>query len=88
MVGDREKITEIYHQLLEGLSQVNLKKVLKVWIKLIAPYKQSIHPYCGWKTKEEAIRRYGSKKKGELTKPSWWPRDNIHCEPDYMLKSG
>ncbi|MCJ1261678.1 hypothetical protein MMC22_001544 [Lobaria immixta] len=87
MAGDLEKITEIYHQLLEGLSQVNLKKVLKVWIKLIAPHKQCIHPYCGGKTKEEAIWRYGSKKKGELTKPSWWPRDIIHCEPDHILKS-
>lgn len=87
-VSDREKITEIYHQLLEGLLQTNLKKILKEWIRVIAPKEQSTHPYNGGITKKEAIQRYRGKKGGDLTKPWWWLTDIVHCQPDHIIKSG
>lgn len=85
-VGDRDRITEIYHELLESIQQAPLKIILKEWIKLVQPGKQSTHPYNGGKLQAEAIRKHGPKKKGEDTKPSWWPRDMIHDGPDHIKK--
>lgn len=87
-VGDRDRITEIYHELLESIQQAPLKIILKEWIKLVQPGKQSTHPYNGGKLQAEAIRKHGPKKKGEDTKPSWWPRDMIHDGPDHIKKPG
>ncbi|MCJ1260143.1 hypothetical protein MMC22_000002 [Lobaria immixta] len=85
-VGDRDRITEIYHELLESIQQAPLKIILKEWIKLVQPGKQAANPYNGGKLQAEAIRKHGPKKKGEDTKPSWWPRDMNHVEPDHILK--
>lgn len=87
-VGDRDRITEIYHDILESIQQVPLKKIVKVWIKTIHPQKQSKHPYNGGTMQAQAIAKHGDKGKGEDTKPEWWPRDIVHRGPDHILKPG
>ncbi|VEU22448.1 DEKNAAC103602 [Brettanomyces naardenensis] len=54
----------------EELQQIPCKLLAKQWIKLIEPRKQSTHPY----------------NKGESTRPSWWPDDARHKEPDHLKK--
>lgn len=52
------------------LQQMMCKMVAKTWIKVIEPKKQTRWPYI----------------KGEEWKPSWWPADVRHKEPDHLMK--
>lgn len=52
------------------LQQVMCKMIAKEWIKVIEPKKQTRFPY----------------NKGEEGKPSWWPADVRHKEPDHLMK--
>ncbi|KAI3625510.1 hypothetical protein CBS9595_000871 [Malassezia furfur] len=52
------------------LQQVMCKMIAKEWIKVIEPKKQTRYPY----------------NKGEEAKPSWWPKDVRHKEPDHLMK--
>lgn len=87
-MNDRERFTEVYNEILTKILQVSLKKVLKAWIKVIQPRKQSNFPYNGGKMNHIAIDQYGKDWEGELTKPPWWPEHIRHKEPDHLHKQG
>lgn len=53
-----------------SLQQMTCKLVLKAWIKVVEPKKQSKHPY----------------NRGEEGKPVWWPDEVRHKEPDHLMK--
>ncbi|KAJ9125739.1 hypothetical protein QFC24_002523 [Naganishia onofrii] len=53
-----------------ALQQATCKLVVKTWIKVIEPKKQSKFPY----------------NRGEDSKPSWWPEHIRHKEPDHLQK--
>lgn len=85
---DRTRTTEIYNEILTSILQVTLKKVLKAWIKVVQPRKQSNNPYNGGKNKLIAIDQYGKNRAGELTRPDWWPENINHRGPDHLPKHG
>ncbi|KAI5961912.1 uncharacterized protein KGF55_003883 [Candida pseudojiufengensis] len=61
-----------YRDLFNSLSQMVCKEIAKQWIKIIEPNKQALYPY----------------KNSFKSKPSWWPRDVNHIEPDHLDKYG
>lgn len=65
-----------------AVQQVSCRTIAKEWIKLIHPKKQSTHPYNGKNP------RTGERGDPDSTKPSYWPRDVIHKEPDHINKQG
>ncbi|QLG74541.1 hypothetical protein HG535_0G04240 [Zygotorulaspora mrakii] len=68
---DRPSQVEKYvESALKLLRQVPCKVIAKVWIKIIEPKKKTKYPYI----------------KGDSTKPSWWPNDVEHKEPDHLRK--
>ncbi|GAA6060330.1 hypothetical protein JCM10212_000427 [Sporobolomyces blumeae] len=52
------------------LSHKTDKIVCRSWIKVVEPSKQTHFPY----------------QKGDETKPTWWPKDIRHKEPDHLGK--
>lgn len=58
------------HGALKLLRQVPCKSIAKAWIKTIEPRKKTKYPYI----------------KGDISKPSWWPHDVEHREPDHLQK--
>ena len=80
VIGDKQAVWDIYDQRFKNLQQTACKLVAKAWIKLVAPKKQSTHPYTG----------------AEEKAPDWWPkpwgptRDQAvrHKEPDHLYKRG
>lgn len=71
-IGDRGRINEICHDILNKFQEASLKHVLKHWISTFHPKKQGENPYKG----------------GESTKPPWWPPNVSHAEPDRLHKPG
>ncbi|AQZ13476.1 YDR124W [Zygosaccharomyces parabailii] len=55
---------------LKLLRQVPCKAIAKAWIKIIEPRKKTKYPYI----------------KGNIAKPTWWPQDVEHREPDHLQK--
>lgn len=53
------------------LRQVPCKAIAKLWIKIIEPRKKTRFPYI----------------KGDARKPTWWPKDVEHKEPDHLHKA-
>lgn len=79
-IGDEEEVAKFYDQRFRSCQQSACKVIAKAWIKLIAPKKQTNHPYTG---KDEKA-------------PDWWPKpwgttreEKIrHKEPDHLHKHG
>ncbi|KAL8803597.1 MAG: hypothetical protein Q9182_003102 [Xanthomendoza sp. 2 TL-2023] len=82
-----------FHQ----IGQVCLKKVLRVWIKIKIPRKQTTNPYNGRKKKEELEQQREQtgeidKNPGRHTAPDWWPNQDDyergrgcrHIGPDHV----
>jgi hypothetical protein len=61
-----------YASKLDMLQQQTCKIVVKAWIKVIEPKKQTKYPY----------------NKGEAGRPGWWPQGVRHREPDHLMKPG
>lgn len=61
-----------YTDLFTSLSQAVCKDVAKMWIKVAEPKKQALFPY----------------KNFNLSKPTWWPENVNHIEPDHLDKEG
>ncbi|QID83463.1 hypothetical protein GRS66_005928 [Saccharomyces pastorianus] len=53
------------------LRQLPCKAIAKLWIKIIEPRKKTRFPYI----------------KGDAKKPTWWPKDVEHREPDHLNKA-
>jgi len=70
-IGDAQEVWQFYEQCFKGLQQTACKLIAKAWVKLVAPKKQSTHPYTGnvipewWPGPELKVR---------------------HKEPDHLLK--
>lgn len=79
-IGNKDEVWKFYEQRFKNIQQSACKMIAKAWIKLIAPKKQSNHPYTGQ----------------EARAPDWWPkpigpaRDERvrHKEPDHLYKPG
>lgn len=71
-----------FNDAFRAVQQVSCRIIAKEWIKTIHPKKQSTHPYNGKNP------RTGDRGDPELTKPSYWPKDVIHKEPDHINKEG
>ncbi len=95
-VDDVVELDGIMDTRLQLMQQTSCKLVAKAWIKVHEPQKQTKYPYNGGILQEEAIRQYGGKNLGELTKPPWWPSTEgwpnnggcRHREPDHLKKPG
>lgn len=65
-----------------ALQQLGCRTMAKEWIKAIHPKKQSTNPYNG---KNPSTGRIGDP---DDIKPTYWPEDVIHKEPDHINKDG
>lgn len=70
VIGKREEVGTFFETRFRQLQQLVCKIVAKAWIKVIEPKKQTRFPY----------------NRGEDSKPSWWPDDVRHKEPDHLMK--
>lgn len=88
---DTEKITEFIRVTFELMGQVVLRNIMKAWIKILEPGKQTTHQYNGGKTPSG-----DPENPGRYTAPPWWcdqddwmiGRGCRHKEPDHVLKKG
>ena len=83
-IREPEKVKLYLAEKFWQMTQQNLKKIAKVWIKAICPRKQAISPY----TKK---RKRNGKEEEEIQEPApWWPPTNlcIFKEPDHILATG
>ena len=67
---DENARTEFIELRFSQLQQVMCKMIAKEWVKVIEPKKQTRFPY----------------NKGDAGKPTWWPADVRHKEPDHLMK--
>lgn len=72
VIGDTRAVETFYQTRLRQMQQLMCKVVAKAWIKVIEPKKQSNFPY----------------NRGDESKPSWWPKNVRHKEPDHLMKPG
>ena len=70
VLRDEQARTEFYQLRFSQLQQVMCKMIAKAWIKVIEPKKQTRCPY----------------NKGEDGRPTWWPAEVRHKEPDHLMK--
>jgi len=77
-VGDSDELWDFYATRFKNIQQNACKVIAKIWVKAVAPKKQTHNPY----TKEDEAR------------PGWWPKpwgpgkdERVrHKEPDHLLK--
>ncbi|KAL9640898.1 MAG: hypothetical protein Q9204_000518 [Flavoplaca sp. TL-2023a] len=96
--GDVKALEDYYTKGVCQIGQVLMKKVLKSWVKVKHPKKQSLNPYNGGKTREDQEQEKRKRGQvdpnpGKLTAPDWWPRQDgwpytgcRHKEPDHLRK--
>lgn len=80
-VSETEQWEKWFCDAFRALQQLGCRTMAKEWIKIIHPKKQSTNPYNGKKLKQGTGNP-------ESTKPSYWPRNVIHREPDHINKTG
>ncbi|KAL8736830.1 MAG: hypothetical protein Q9181_002294 [Wetmoreana brouardii] len=98
-VDSKGKIAEYYRKAFAQIGQLQLKTLLKAWIKLRQPRKQTENPYNGRKSKPEQARHkqqsgFVDDNPGRDTAPDWWPMQDgwrngkgcRHKEPDHTKK--
>jgi len=76
-IGDGDEVEKFYVARFKDTQQNACKVIVKAFIKLVEPKKQTNHPYL----------------KGADSVPSWWPPTTgdggvRHKEPDHLLKGG
>lgn len=71
-ITNEDEVNTFFETRLRQMQQLVCKVVAKCWIKVIEPKKQSNFPY----------------NRGEESKPSWWPANARHKEPDHLMKPG
>ncbi|KAL8701281.1 MAG: hypothetical protein Q9224_000574 [Gallowayella concinna] len=97
--NDVKGLTQYYHRGFGQVGTVMLKPILRAWIAIKVPKKQTSNPYNGRKSKEEQAlykERTGKAEvnPGRHTAPDWWPKQDGHergrgCRhkgPDHMKK--
>lgn len=70
-LNDAQEIKNYIFHCLKHLRQIPCKILAKLWIKAIEPKKKIKYPYIS----------------GDSAKPTWWPVDVQHREPDHLQKS-
>ena len=70
VIGNTPEVAAFLETRFRQLQQLVCKIVAKAWIKVIEPKKQTRYPY----------------NKGEESKPTWWPSNVRHKEPDHLMK--
>ncbi|KTW28328.1 uncharacterized protein T551_02747 [Pneumocystis jirovecii RU7] len=70
VIGNTHEVIAFMESRFKELQQSVCKIVAKAWIKVMEPKKQTRHPY----------------NKGDESKPSWWPNNVRHKEPDHLMK--
>ncbi|RPA87353.1 hypothetical protein BJ508DRAFT_410862 [Ascobolus immersus RN42] len=70
IISNTDDVTAYYETRLGQLQQTQCKEISKAWIRVVEPKKMARHPY----------------KSAEKSKPSWWPADIRHKEPDHLRK--
>lgn len=83
-IHDQLTLVRFYEKAFENLQQVNCRILAKAYIKLVEPRKQVNYPYNGRK----AVGGKTIQLDPEETKPSWWPSQVQHREPDHLPKVG
>jgi hypothetical protein len=83
-IQDPGAMTRVSEKAFENLQQTNCRVLAKAYIKLLEPRKQVNHPYNGRKS----VGGITVQLDPEETKPSWWPSQVRHREPDHLLKIG
>lgn len=83
-IQDPGAMVHVYEKAFENLQQTNCRILAKVYIKWLEPRKQVNHPYNGRKS----VGGITVQLDPEETKPSWWPSQVRHREPDHLLKVG
>jgi len=79
-VGDSDELWEFYSMRFRNIQQNACKLIAKIWVKAVAPKKQTNNPYTA----------------GDKKAPDWWPKpwgpgkdERVrHVEPDHLLKKG
>lgn len=66
-----EEVRDYLGYCFDEFQQIPCKMIAKQWIKIIEPKKQSQYPYNG----------------GDKFKPTWWPKEVRHKEPDHLKKA-
>ncbi|KAI4239365.1 MAG: hypothetical protein LQ349_000464 [Xanthoria aureola] len=96
--GDVAALEDYYCRGVCQVGQLIMRKVLKCWVKVKQPKKQSTYPYNGRKSREDQAlekKKYGKvdPNPGQLTAPPWWPSQDgwpvkgcRHKEPDHLKK--
>ncbi|KAL7270493.1 hypothetical protein RUND412_006800 [Rhizina undulata] len=69
-ISNSEDVFTFFNTRFRQMQQLVCKVVAKAWIKVIEPKKQSNFPY----------------NRGDESKPSWWPPNARHKEPDHLMK--
>ena len=100
-VDNRERIGEFYVDALQQIGQTFGKKIMKAWIIVKHPSKQSTNPYNGGLNKRQlvgdlAVQGIDRENPGEHTSPPWWCTQKNwrqgkgcrHKEPDHLKKPG
>lgn len=93
-----DSLLEWYRSAFSSVSQLATKEILKAWIKVCVPKKQSRNPYNGGHTAAQSMA-YFPGYKGHFTMPDWWPEDEgwdhsggatgcRHTEPDHIRMPG
>lgn len=82
-IGDDKKLNQYYEDAFHTLQQIICRHIAKAYVKAIEPRKQVKHPYNGGRPSAP-----GEKPDPEKTKPSWWPANVRHREPDHLRKKG
>ena len=86
-----------YIEAFRSINQLAIKDILKAWIRVCHPKKQSKYPYNGGKDgkREESKAEYDYD--GHYSRPDYWPCDENwngkkggvrHREPDHLYKNG
>ncbi|KAL8657907.1 MAG: hypothetical protein Q9226_001457 [Calogaya cf. arnoldii] len=95
--GDVTALEVYYTKGVCQVGQLTMKKVLKQWVKVKQPKKQSANPYNGRKNRPQQERERKDGKPdpnpGISTAPDWWPTQDgwptkgcRHKEPDHLRK--
>jgi len=79
-IGNSDEVWEFYGMRFRTIQQNACKLIAKIWVKAVAPKKQTHNPYTA----------------GDEKAPDWWPKpwgptkdDKVrHVEPDHLLKKG
>ena len=94
-----DEAAEYYNKTFRSINQLCCKDILKAWIRVGHPKKQSKFPYNGGKDKGKEVSKRMSEELppyyGSPTKPDYWPcdldwprRGVRHTEPDHLWKHG